>query len=159
VIGWIAPLLVFAAVAWLALLVAAPFLPAMPAALVYAAGSLVCHQLTDRSFHLGGFQLPVCARCLGIYAGAACGTLITLSRVVQGSDPGTARRVVAVAALPTLVTVAAEWAGTWPTSNAVRFAAGVPLGLAVAMVVRATLHYGECARRPRIGSPRPPSPI
>ena len=33
--------------------------------------SLVCHQLPARSFHLWMPSLPVCARCTGIYLGAA----------------------------------------------------------------------------------------
>ena len=28
-----------------------------------------CHQLSDRSFHLWGFQFPLCARCTGILLG------------------------------------------------------------------------------------------
>lgn len=28
-----------------------------------------CHQLSDRSFHICGFQLPLCARCTGIFFG------------------------------------------------------------------------------------------
>ncbi len=28
-----------------------------------------CHQLAHRSFFVWGFQLPVCSRCLGVYAG------------------------------------------------------------------------------------------
>ena len=28
-----------------------------------------CHQLPDRSFHICGFQLPLCARCTGIFLG------------------------------------------------------------------------------------------
>ena len=28
-----------------------------------------CHQLSDRSFHICGFQLPLCARCTGIFIG------------------------------------------------------------------------------------------
>ena len=28
-----------------------------------------CHQLSDRSFHIKGFQLPLCARCTGIFLG------------------------------------------------------------------------------------------
>jgi len=28
-----------------------------------------CHQLPDRSFHLCGFQFPLCARCTGIFFG------------------------------------------------------------------------------------------
>src|SRR5262245_8646685 len=41
------------------------------AAVMYGIGSLVCHQRPERSVHLFGVQMPVCARCLGIYAGAA----------------------------------------------------------------------------------------
>lgn len=32
-------------------------------------GSAVCHQMAERSFILEGKQLPVCARCTGIYSG------------------------------------------------------------------------------------------
>ena len=28
-----------------------------------------CHQLSDRSFHIHGVQLPLCARCTGIFLG------------------------------------------------------------------------------------------
>ncbi len=30
-----------------------------------------CHQLPDRSFHVFGFQFPLCARCTGILLGLA----------------------------------------------------------------------------------------
>jgi hypothetical protein len=40
---------------------------------VYAIGSAICHQLTERSFHLWRAQMPVCARCTGIYFGAVIG--------------------------------------------------------------------------------------
>ncbi len=36
----------------------------------------VCHQLPDRSFHLGGAPLAVCHRCTGIYAGLFAGALL-----------------------------------------------------------------------------------
>src|ERR1044072_9298952 len=52
-----------AAVAWFALAVLAPVLPAALAAAVYTVGSLICHQMPDRSFHWPGAQLAVCARC------------------------------------------------------------------------------------------------
>lgn len=28
-----------------------------------------CHQLPERSFHIKGFQFPLCARCTGIFLG------------------------------------------------------------------------------------------
>jgi uncharacterized membrane protein len=36
-------------------------------------GYAICHQIPERSFHLGGHQLPLCARCTGIYMGALAG--------------------------------------------------------------------------------------
>jgi hypothetical protein len=48
----------------------APVVPVPLAAAVYGIGSLVCHQLSERSFHWHGAQLAVCARCTGIYLGA-----------------------------------------------------------------------------------------
>ena len=43
---------------------------------VYIAGALICHQRPERSFHVWGVQWPVCARCLGLYAGAAIGAVM-----------------------------------------------------------------------------------
>jgi hypothetical protein len=43
---------------------------------VYGTGSVVCHQLPERSFHVWGAQMPVCARCAGIYLGAAIAALV-----------------------------------------------------------------------------------
>ena len=151
------------ALVWLALLLAAPVLPPVFAAALYAVGSQICHQRPDRSFHLLGAQLPVCARCLGIYAGAALGSLFALnarSRALLAAVP--LRPMLVAGAIPTAVTVAAEWSGMWAGSNDWRAAAGLPLGCVTALVVAqavATLHYGGCARRRPIGSNRPPTPI
>ena len=35
-----------------------------------AIGYAVCHRIADRSFHVDGRPLPLCARCTGIYMGA-----------------------------------------------------------------------------------------
>lgn len=40
-----------------------------------ALGYAVCHRLDPRSFHLGGRQLPLCARCSGMYLGAVAGII------------------------------------------------------------------------------------
>jgi uncharacterized membrane protein len=36
-------------------------------------GYAICHQIPERSFHIHGEQLPLCARCTGIYMGAMTG--------------------------------------------------------------------------------------
>jgi hypothetical protein len=165
---WLAPGLALLAVAWLLLLVAAPFLTAPVAAVLYAAGSLICHQLPERSFHLQDFQLPVCARCLGIYGGAAVGSVTGAAavgrRVLVWWRQPAARSVnwmaTAVAASPTLATFVLEWGFGWPISNAVRATAALPVGFAVAFVVvsaLATLHYEECAQPRPIRSSQPPT--
>jgi len=181
---------VAASIVWAVLLVAVPFaasqphVSAMTAALiagVYAVGSLVCHQLPERSYHLWTAQMPVCARCAGIYFGAVLGAIagairtatavrhsrrVTLDgrnaaqdsrrvaqdspEVAQGFSPAnsvagafnnvwTARIVLALAAMPTLVSLVYEWTTGDAPSNAIRTAAGVPIGVAVArLIVAAT---------------------
>ena len=42
--------------------------------------ALVCHQQAERSFLLLGGSVAVCARCLGIYLGAAVGLLVSIPR-------------------------------------------------------------------------------
>ena len=68
----------FMALSWVTALVAAPSAAsqsAVSSAVIYAAGSLVCHQRPERSFYRDGAQLPVCARCLGLYVGGLAGVL------------------------------------------------------------------------------------
>src|SRR3954447_23633613 len=78
------------ALLWPAALVAATRIAALPqrgdaayllSAAVYFSGSLLCHQRPERSFYLWGTQFPVCARCAGLYAGAALGTIAELVRL------------------------------------------------------------------------------
>lgn len=78
------------ALLWPAALVAATRMAALPhrgdaayllSAAVYFSGSLLCHQRPERSFYLWSTQFPVCARCAGIYAGAALGVIAELVRL------------------------------------------------------------------------------
>jgi uncharacterized membrane protein len=150
--------LTLAALAWAAALLTAPLLAAPASGLLYAAGSLICHQLPERSFYLGAFQLPVCARCTGIYLGGAAGAVATMTwritrrRALTRIRTTHIRTVLLAGAVPTAVTFGLEWLGGWPMTNEVRALAGLPLGAAVAFVVTGappTLHYDECP------SPRP----
>jgi hypothetical protein len=156
---WVRRAFVGAAMAWPVALLLAPVAAARPqssaigypfALVVYAAGSVICHQRPERSFHLLGGQLPVCARCLGIYAGAALISLIVAirsncspalplggmrQRATDGDRRPSARTVVLVSALPTVATVAAEWITGDTPGNWTRALSGIPLGAAVAWIV------------------------
>lgn len=111
---------------------------------VYHAGSLVCHQRPERSFHLAGAQLPVCARCFGLYLSGAVG-LVAVSRRRGSISAATTRLLLVIAALPIAITVALEWLGLIHTTNVVRMLTGLPLGFAAALViVRSLARPGRC---------------
>ena len=42
----------------------------------YSLLHLICHQKPERSYFFLGFQLPVCARCIGLYTGSLIGLLL-----------------------------------------------------------------------------------
>ena len=142
--------LAVAAVAWFALVLLAPDLPPALAAAVYAAGGFVCHQLPDRSFHWHGAQLAVCARCTGIYLGACSAAVLaplppsTYAR--WAASRARAGGLLAAAAAPMVVTVAAEWTGLWQPSSIVRAGTGVWLGIAAAIVVVSALGPPKAAK-------------
>ena len=113
-------------------------------AAVYAIGAAVCHQRPERSFHLWATQMPVCARCAGIYVGAALACAVP--GVARWSrSPETAalpmwcrspKRLALLVSLPTVATLAYEWITGITPSNWIRAAAGVVLGAGVAMLIR-----------------------
>ena len=158
--------------AWAAALVWAPRALERPApertacvvaTAVYVAAGAVCHQRADRSFHRGATQLPVCARCAGLYAGAPAGLLATLlagrarrpSRCDAGFHHGLLRLLLAAAAAPVALTAAGELLGIVEPSNLVRAATGVPLGAAAAALVGLAAVAPSCP--PRAQPRRPPA--
>ena len=141
-----ASLLTIAALLWTAVLLAAPVALARPAltapsAVIYAVSSRLCHQRPERSFTLAGTQLPVCARCLGLYVAGALGAAAAWSSR-RGPGPGT-RALLALAAIPTAVTWTAEVAGLAGFSNTSRAVAALPLGLAGGWVFVQLLRYDD----------------
>jgi uncharacterized membrane protein len=65
-----------------------------------AIGYAVCHQIPERSFHIGSFQLPLCSRCSGMYLGAVTGLVF---QSILGWKRGKAPRRGLIAVLGILV--------------------------------------------------------
>jgi uncharacterized membrane protein len=144
---WFAPALAGMSAGWALAIGFAPVLAdssrvgAILASLAYIAGSILCHQLPDRSFHMLGAQLPVCARCTGLYLGGALGAGAWLIRrrfqpkPIAAIDPKRAAYTLAIASAPTALTVMTAAAGIWDLSNVGRAALALPLGLAAGAVI------------------------
>lgn len=111
--------------------------------LIYRAGSLVCHQDPSRSFRVAAWPLPVCARCVGLYAGGAAAAVAAAGVLARrGHRPRSGhaaatrmRAVLVVAALPTAALWSAERLAGVPVSSLARALGAVPLGAAVTWVL------------------------
>jgi uncharacterized membrane protein len=107
---------------------------------VYGFGSAICHQRVERSFHLAGEALPVCARCTGIYLGGALAAAVfVLTRNARRGGASLAGRSAAwlllLAALPGVLSLAYEWTSGHVPSNSIRAATGVVLGVGVGWLI------------------------
>jgi uncharacterized membrane protein len=119
---------------WLAALLMAP-------AWLFPLGGFICHQRPERSFFVNGRQVAVCARCTGLYAGAAAAAPLALF-MASALTSGRARRIAFAAALPTAITWTLEFAGAAHFSNTIRFVAALPLGFAAAWLVLGVMTDG-----------------
>jgi uncharacterized membrane protein len=138
------PAFIASALAWALLLPLAPFVAARPLAMplggvfvyaVYVAGSAICHQLPERSFHLWSQQMPVCARCTGIYVGAAVAAIAARPHRRRSITARRWRAILAAAAAPAVLSLLYEWTTGRMPSHWTRAATGVPLGAVVAALV------------------------
>lgn len=132
-----ARLLVAVAIAWPVVLAAGVRAgmagdPSWFTTVVYLSAGRVCHQRPERSFETGGVQWPVCGRCAGLYLAAPIGALAALVRRRVTRLPLT---WLGVAAAPTAVTFALEFAALADVSSLVRLLAALPLGAAVAFAI------------------------
>jgi uncharacterized membrane protein len=90
--------------------------------------SAICHRRPARSFRVDGRLFPVCARCTGLYMSGAVGAI--LGWIGRRKAPRDSRQLLLLSALPTALTIAVEWFGLSPLSNAIRALAAIPLGAA-----------------------------
>ena len=118
-----------------ALAAAAPFLHSP---LIDALFRPLCHQQPGRSFWIAGAPMAVCARCLGVYIGAAVGLFVSafrLSALASGTRPETwhLKPGTCLASLALLAAdVLSEWLGLRPAWAAGRMLTGLLAGAAAA---------------------------
>jgi len=98
--------------------------------LIYSAGDFNCHQLRERSFFLNDNQMPFCARDVGLFFGAALGSLSSLLLVLRLKW-----QYVAFALIPFALDVAAQELTAYESTNELRVATGFIAGAACAIFI------------------------
>lgn len=102
---------------------------------IYSFFSYICHQLPERSMHLGSHQMAVCSRCFGVYFGLLAGLIVyPFWRRIDDIEP-----------LPrfwlflSLVPIGIDWSltvfGIWENTHLSRFLTGLVLGVACATYI------------------------
>lgn len=120
------------ALAVLSAVIAAPLLNAQghtgAAEAIYNTFSYLCHQIPERSFHLGAHKFGVCSRCTGLYSGFAFAALVyPLTRSLKRTD--TPRIVwLILAAAPLAIDFSLTYFGIWSNTHLSRFSTGALLG-------------------------------
>jgi uncharacterized membrane protein len=114
-------------------------------------GYAVCHQLPNRSFHVAGEQLPLCARCSGTFGGAILGFALMTAwgrRRAAGLPPVR----VAVVMICFIAALAVDGINSYLTffpglphlyepHNWLRLTTGLLNGLALSAIVYPVLNY------------------
>lgn len=119
---------------WALLIVAAPLLKVngfnSVSTPLYKFFSYICHQISERSFHIDGEQFGVCSRCFGVYFGLLAGfATYPLWRRIDEIEP-----------LPrfwlflSMIPIGIDWSltifGIWENTHSSRFTTGLILGVA-----------------------------
>jgi uncharacterized membrane protein len=122
-----------------ALIVAAPIAASQGhtaiAAAIYNTFSYLCHQIPERSFHIGGLQFAVCSRCTGLYAGFAFATLgYPLFKSLKRIDTPPIIWLL-LAAVPLAIDFALGYFSIWQNNHFSRFTTGALLGAVAAVFI------------------------
>ena len=120
--------------AWVAAAVAFVLGVSGPVEWLEAASGPLCHHLSERTLHVGGRPLPVCARCTGLWTAVAVGGPLGWAVAGKRSRLGRAFGVAAVSVGLGLSAALAEWGGLIATPNGARLLLGGLLGVGAPLV-------------------------
>lgn len=131
--------LITLSLAWIALILAAPWLMAerhpLASATLYQGFSAVCHQIPERSFYFRGYPMAVCSRCASIYAGFIVGLLFYPFARDLREDTFPPRWILIAAAIPTVIDFAGGVLGLFTNTFLSRSLTGILFGVVVAFYV------------------------
>jgi len=78
----------------------------------------LCHQKPERSFHIGGRQFPVCARCTGIWLGIPIAFILLYVFGFRSS-------IVMLLIIPMIIDGGTQYLGYRESTNTLRFVTGI----------------------------------
>lgn len=97
-------------------------------------GSLICHQMPERTISVSGIPLPVCARDTGIYLGIFAGTVfaVVTGRMKADKQPSVLlSAVLCMLMIPMMFDGIGSYLGLLHTDNTVRLFTGALFGLSL----------------------------
>lgn len=102
---------------------------------LYGFFGLICHQISERSFHVAGEPFGVCSRCFGVYFGLLFGFVVyPLWRNIDDIEP-----LPRIWLFLSLIPITIDWSltifGFWENTQVSRFVTGLILGLACATFI------------------------
>ncbi|WP_058485041.1 DUF2085 domain-containing protein [Defluviitalea phaphyphila] len=106
--------------------------------LLYFLGRSVCHQIPERSFFIGGCQMPLCARCTGTYMGIFLGFIYLLVRKrLRGNKPPNLKILflMIICWIPFMIDGATSYIGLRETNNIIRFITGLLFGIFIPVFI------------------------
>ena len=92
---------------------------------------IMCHGIQERCLDLFGVPMPICARCVGIYAGILAGIAAFL--VLPVLREKTMRIAAFIAVTPLAIDGLTQLAGLRESTNPLRLSTGIVAGLALGM--------------------------
>lgn len=128
-----------------------------------AIGYAVCHRIDLRSFHLGDRQLPLCARCSGMYLGAMLGLAFQIQKGRFGGMPpkrilivlGLMVMIFIVDGLNSFLSLFPGFPALYVPSNTLRLITGTGMGLVIAALLMPAFNetfWRAWDARPAIGN-------
>ena len=127
------------ALVWIGLILAAPLanaagLPSF-AEPIYVFFGYLCHQIPERSLHIGAAAFAVCSRCFGFYFGFLLGLAVyPFFRPLDETEPSS-RFWLFLAAIPMGVDWSLGFFEIWENTHASRSITGAILGLTCAFFI------------------------